>query len=340
VDEAHRRAHRGAASFANAVLRRIARSPRLEDWPVEEGKRHVRLAIEYSHPDFLVERWLERWGSDRTLALLEANNRPKPIQLLAFRHRGGREVLAEALIDAGLGIEPSLLSPLGLTVRYGNPFKTEAFAQGHFYVQDEISQVAALLLRPQPGERILDAAAAPGGKGFALHACEPASRLILADVSPPRLDTLRANLRRLRLSIPTLLADAGALPFGAVFDRVVLDLPCSGTGTLRKNPEIKWRISPQEVGRLADSAVRMLAGSARQVAPGGLLLAITCSLEVEENEAVVENFLVGHPEFQPVELAPQLPPSLVPFAEGPGRWRVFPGGDHDGFTVHVLRRKA
>jgi len=338
VEEAHRRAHRGAASFVNAVLRRIARSPELDAWPVEEREKHRRLAIEYSHPDFLVGRWLERWGGERTVSLLRANNRSKPMQLLAFRHRGGRELLAEELIDGGLGVEPSVLSPLGLTVRHGNPLKTEAFAQGKFYVQDEVSQVAALLLRPKPGERILDAAAAPGGKGFALYACEPEIRLTLADVSIPRLDTLRANLRRLDLRIPTLLADAGALPFAPVFDRVVLDLPCTGTGTLRKNPEIKWRLSSSEVGRLASSAARLLTGGAARVAPGGVLMAITCSLEAEENETVVEAFLAQRRDFAPVALEEVVPTALATRVEAPGRWRVFPGDDHDGFTVHVLRR--
>ena len=305
---------------------------------MDEKERHRRLAIEYSHPDFLVRRWMERWGAERTVELLKANNRPKPMQLLAFRHRGGRELLAEALIDAGLGVEPSSMSPLGLTVRYGNALKTEAFAAGQFYIQDEISQVAALLRRPRPGERILDAAAAPGGKGFALYACEPEIRLMLADVSPPRLDLLRANLRRLGLDLPLLLADAGQPPFHAAFDRVVLDLPCTGTGTLRKNPEIKWRLSPGEVGRLAETGARLLRGSAAQVAPGGLLMAVTCSLEAEENEEVVEHFLADHPNFEPLPLEESVPQSLLSCIEAPGRWRAFPGDDHDGFTVHVLRR--
>lgn len=340
VEHARRQTHRGGASFANAVLRRIARNRDLADWPVEEKDSLKRLAIEKSHPDFLVERWQDRWGWAKTSALLDANNRPKVLQLLAFRDRGGRELLAESLIDQGVTVEPSALSPQGLVVRSGNPLRSLAYRRGDFYLQDEASQAAALLPPPRPGERVLDAAAAPGGKSFTLLAAEPEVRLLLADVSPSRLSQVRANLRRLGRDIPVVAADAGAAAFrGARFDRVILDLPCTGTGTLRKNPELKWRISQDEVGRLARQALRMLGGSAPLVAPGGNLVAITCSLEVEENEDVVHAFLAGHPEFEPLDLAGRLPFPLEEGIVGPGVWRMLPGGDHDGFTVHVMARK-
>ena len=173
VEQAHQVTHRGGASFVNGVLRRIARAPDLAAWPVRESDPVRRLGIELSHPDFLVARWLARFGTARTIELLTANNRAKPLQLLAFRDRGGRELLAEALIDEGLEVEPAALSPLGLTVRRGNPLATAAFRRGDCYVQDETSQAAALLPPPKPGERVLDAAAAPGGKAFALVAWEP-----------------------------------------------------------------------------------------------------------------------------------------------------------------------
>ncbi len=236
VEQAHQLTHRGGASFVNGVLRSIARAPRLDDWPVADPNPVRRLAIEMSHPDFLVSRWLDRFGSERTRDLLAANNRSKPLQLLAFRDRGGRELLAETLIDEGLEIEPTSLSTLGLTVRRGNPLTSSAFARGDFYIQDEASQAAALLPPPQPGETVLDAAAAPGGKSFALLAHEPTLRVTAADVSLARLGVLRANLRRLRRELPLLLADAGAPPFSGTFDRVVLDLPCTGTGTLAAAP--------------------------------------------------------------------------------------------------------
>jgi 16S rRNA (cytosine967-C5)-methyltransferase len=338
VEQAHQATHRGGASFVNGVLRRIARAPRLEDWPVQDPDPVRRLAIEKSHPDFLVARWVERFGIDRTRDLLDANNRAKAMQVLAFRDRGGRELLAEALIDEGLEVEPATLSPLGLIVRRGNPLSTAAFQRGELYVQDEASQAAALIPPPRPGETILDAAAAPGGKSFSLLAWEPRVKLTLADVSAARASLLRANLLRLRRPLPLVLADAGAPPFERPFDRVILDLPCTGTGTLRRHPEIKWRISEEEIGRLSRQALRLMESAAPLVAPGGLLVTITCSLEREENEDVVARFLATHPELSLLPLADLLEKPVAASVTGPGAWRALTGGDHDGFSVHVLTK--
>lgn len=342
VEQAHQLTHRGGASFVNGVLRRVARDPSPEAWPVQEADPVRKLGIERSHPDFLVARWIERLGRERALDLMDANNRPKPMQLLAFRDHGGRELLAEALIDEGLEVEPATLSPLGLTVRRGNPIATAAFRRGDFYIQDEASQAAALMPPPRPGETVFDAAAAPGGKSFSLLAREPGVRIVAGDVSLARAATLRANLSRLHRELPLVLGDAGVPALRGPFDRVILDLPCSGTGTLRRHPELKWRISEGEIGRLTQQALRLLAGASPLVAPGGLLVAITCSLEREENEDVVARFLrsglssgVGF-SLEPLEDVLEAP--LAAGLLGPGAWRTLTGGDHDGFTVHVLRK--
>jgi 16S rRNA (cytosine967-C5)-methyltransferase len=338
VEQSHGRSHRGGSSFVNAVLRRIARNPVLQAWPVAESDPVVRLAVETSHPDLLVRRWLPRFGERATRALLAANNRPKPLHLLAFRDRGGRELAAEALIEAGLEVEPSALAPLGLTVRDGLPWGTAPFLAGGLYAQDEASQVAALVPPPVAGERVLDVAAAPGGKSFSLLAFEPDVRIVAADRALGRLAVLEGNLRRLRRRIPLICADGRRPPFGARFDRVVVDLPCSGTGTLRKNPELKWRLSEAEIGRLAALGRELLEGAAAAVAPGGRLVAITCSIEPEENEQLVAGFLADWPEFAREPLPPLLPPAHAKFVTSHGLWRMLPGGGHDGFTVQVLRR--
>lgn len=338
VDHAARATHRGGASFVNAVLRRIARSPDLAAWPVREEDPVRRLGVEWSHPDFLVARWIDRFGRDRATAVLEANNRPKPLHLLAFKDRGGRELLAERLIDAGLEVDPSTLAPSGLVVRSGEPFGTDAFRDGDVYVQDEASQVAALLPPPRSGERVLDAAAAPGGKAFALVAQEPAVRLFLADLDPGRVGVLASNLRRLRRRLPVVAADGTRPPWRRPFDRVILDLPCTGTGTFRKHPELKWRISEDEIGRLSRQALALLEGAAPVVGEMGLLVAVTCSLEAEENEDVVAAFLARRPEFERVDLGEVLSSPQARWIRGPGFWRILPARDHDGFSVHVLRR--
>lgn len=342
VEEAGRLTHRGGASFVNAVLRRIARSPRLSEWPVTVGDSTRRTAIAMSSPDFLVRRWTAQFGEERTRQILAANNRPKPFHLLAFRDRGGRELLAEHLIDEGFEVEPSLVSPVGLTVLSGNPLSSLSYSRGEFYIQDEASQAAALVPPPRAGERVLDAAAAPGGKTFALLAAEPEVQVVLADVSTSRLATLGVNLLRLGRRLPVLAADAVAPPFSAhalPFDRVVIDLPCTGTGTLRKHPELKWRITEREIGRLSRQALRLLLGVAPLVKRGGLLVAITCSLEREENEDVAREFLDARVDFACAELEGRLSPEYAAGLEAPGRWRLFPEQGHDGFTVHVFARR-
>lgn len=338
VDEALARCHRGAGSFVNAVLRRIARDPHLGAWPVEETDPVRRLGLETSHPDLLVRRWLDRFGEERTRNLLDANNRPRPMHLLAFRDRGGRELLAERLIDEGIEVDASRISPLGLTVREGDPLATQAFARGDFYIQDEAGQAAALVPEPRPGETVLDAAAAPGGKGLALVAFESTVRVTAADASIERIDRLASNFRRLRRDLPIVLADAARAPFAARFDRVIVDYPCTGTGTLRKNPELKWRWSERELARLAAQALDLVSGAAAAVAPGGLLVAISCSLETEENEGVTGRWLSGGPGFGPVELAAPASGASDDVEVGLGIWRLPTADEHDGFTVQVFRR--
>lgn len=340
VEQALHATHRGGASFTNAVLRRLARSRRLEDWPVKEEDPVRRLAIELSHPDFLVARWLERFGEARARSILEVNNRAKPWHVLAFCDRGGRELLAEKLIDEGLEVEPSAFAPLGLRVRDGNPLESEAFARGELYVQDEASQAAALVPPPQKQESVLDVAAAPGGKLFALLASEPTVRCTAADCSLERIGQLVQNQVRLQRSFPIVAMDAARPALKRQFGRVVADLPCSGTGTLRKNPELKWRLREQDVDRLAREGLVLLDGAAPLVRPGGLLTVITCSLEREENEEVTEQFLARHDDFAPLPAERLSGPSGAESITAPGFWRLFPAADHDGFTVSVLIRKT
>jgi len=173
---------------------------------------------------------------------------------------------------------------------------------------------------------------------------------ILMDVAIGRIDLLRRNLRRLGRHLPMVIADAAAPAFAAAaappanadgprgFDRVVADLPCTGTGTLRRHPELKWRISESEIGRLSQQALRLLAGVAPLVRPGGLLVAITCSLEAEENEQVAASFLDAHPDFERLPLDGRLDPPLIQGILGPGAWQVLTGDDHDGFSVSVLAK--
>lgn len=338
VEEARRRVPR-SASFVNGVLRRISRSPRLEDWPVEIADPIERLAAETSHPRFLVERWRSAFGTERAAEILDANNRRRPLQLLGFSDRGGRDELARRLRAEGVETRPLALSPFALEVVDGDPLATCAYLEGDLYVQDQASQAAALVPAARKDEEVFDAAAAPGGKSFALLASEPALRIVAADVSIARVAITSDNCRRLRRPLRLLAAAAARPALARRFDRVVADLPCSGTGILGRHPDLKWRLSEAEIGRLSSEALELLAGVAELVRPGGLLIAITCSIEDEENEEVVKELLRDRSEFALLPLEELLEPRVAECVRGPGLWRLFPTRRNDGFTVQVLRKR-
>jgi 16S rRNA (cytosine967-C5)-methyltransferase len=233
--------------------------------------------------------------------------------------------------------EPSLLSPLALTVLSGNPIRSPLFAAGHFTVQDLGSQALPLLL-PR-GETLVDLAAAPGGKSFSAVLHGHARRACALDRSVERLNRLAEN--RVRLGIFEVLPAAGDLLAAPLpsegSERVLFDAPCSGTGTLRKNPEIRYRVTPAAIERLARSQEAGLGAAADLLAPGAFLLYATCSLEEEENERVVQRVLARRPEIEPAAIA--VSGELAAFVSG-NRFRLLPASANDGFTAHLLRRRA
>ena len=338
VDHARDSGGEGAARLVNGVLRGILLLPPPSAPGEPDGAgRGARLAAFYSHPLFLVERWLARFGPDATRRLLEADNEAPRLDLLVGPRGGTREDARAALAREGVETEPSPLVPRALTVLSGNPLRSELLASGAYSVQDVGSQVLPLLL--PPGDLLVDLAAAPGGKSMSALAHGRARRAIALDVSPARLGRVSENARRLELrGLASVAADVSRPPLPERrFERVLLDAPCSGTGTLRKNPEIRYRVTPEAIERLARSQEEWLASAARLLAPGGLLLYATCSLEEEENERVVARVLAGDPS---LERAPIEPPASALTARIEGdRFRILPDDRSDGFTAHLMRRK-
>ena len=339
VDEAVRQARASggdrAAKLVNAVLRRLAERPALPT-PAPAGST-AELARASSHPEFLVKRWVERFGRAEACRILESDNAPSAIDLLVNPHRTDREALRAALVEEGVETETSALSPLGLTVTAGNPLRSPLLAAGHFTVQDVGAQALSLLI--PPGDLLVDLAAAPGGKTFAALALGRARRALALDRSTGRLRRFVDNARRLGMTeARAVAADFLEPPLKAgQFDRVIFDAPCSGTGTLRKNPEIRYRVTPAAIDELARTQTRALARAADLLAPGGYLLYATCSLEAEENERVVEEVLAERPGLALAGIEP--PEALRPFVSG-ARFRLLPDESTDGFTAHLLRRET
>ena len=338
VDEAVRQARAAggerAAKLVNAVLRKLADRP-----PPERSATGspAEIARETSHPEFLVRRWMERFGRETACRILDADNIPSALDLLVNPRRTSRETLRAALALEGIESEESPVSPLALSILSGNAIASPLLEAGHFTVQDVGAQALALLL--PAGEVLVDLAAAPGGKSFAALALGRAEWTISLDSSTARLARFAENARR--LGMPEARAVAAdflqpPLPAGE-FDRVLLDAPCSGTGTLRKIPEIRYRLSVGGISRLAASQAAALRGATALLAPGGYLLYATCSLEREENEDVVAAVLA---ETSGLELASIEPPvALSGFVTG-ARFQILPDARTDGFTAHLLRRNA
>lgn len=289
-----------AAGFANAILRRLARERGALTWP-DRSDPIEHLAVVHSHPRWLVARWVARAGVEEAERWLRFNNQPPALTLAVNRQRASREALAAALAGEGIETTPTVLAPHGLIVTAGRALTAEAFRSGACVVQDEASQLIPELVAAVPGDTVLDACAAPGGKTVALAAqCAPSGRVVAADVRARRITLLRETLSRCRLenvSVVHVPADGG-LPFrDGTFARVLVDAPCSGLGTVRRDPDIRWRRVAADLRPLAQGQLQLLRRLAPLVASGGQMVYSTCSSEPEENDEVVAAFLAEHPHF-------------------------------------------
>lgn len=281
--------------FVNAVLRALLRAGPASP----EGERPEDLAIRYSHPLWLVRRLVERWGREGACQVMEHNNRrPSPVVWVnPFRidlHEFCRRLEERELPFAVL---PGLSQAVRIEARgfVRDPF----YQQGWCFFMDPASQAVAEWCPVESARRLADLCAAPGGKSFILaHRCRPGAQLICGDHHRRRLESLRRRAQELRVPIPAwvLLDAARPLPFAAALDFILLDVPCSGLGTLQANPDLKWFVEEQDLLRHQARQSAMIISAYRALAPGGRLVYATCSTEPEENEQVVHAFLSGHPE--------------------------------------------
>jgi 16S rRNA (cytosine967-C5)-methyltransferase len=333
VELTKRRHGIGASKLANAVLRRLDRErDRLvvatpED-PVEA------LAFEHSHPRWLVARWIARWGADETRLLLEANNREAP--LVARPYHVVREQLEAMLESAGVTLSdaPLVADSLVLTSGVGAMTELGAFKQGLFHLQDPASTLVTRYAAFAPGSQVADLCAAPGGK--TLELARTAGTVFAGDASFARLARVRDNVRR--LDATNVVPFVGDARFPAVrgMDAVLIDVPCTGTGTFRRHPDARWRLRVSDLAVLPAVQRSILRAAATAVRPGGLLVYSTCSLETEENDAQIESFLSDSPEWR-LEPPPEgaVPASVL----DAGRLRVLPQRHGtDGAFAARLRR--
>jgi 16S rRNA (cytosine967-C5)-methyltransferase len=332
---------RSAASFVNAVLRKITSAHVDAATEIPKAPDATTLAAASAHPEWLVARWTERYSLETTHQICLHNQTIPPT---AIRVRD--DETAKELADSGMQLSPGLLLNDARRVKSGDLTKAQPYRDGRASIQDEASQLVALLLGR--GQKILDCCAAPGSKTALLAAENPRSQLIATDLHPHRARLLRELT--MSSNIQVLAADARHLPFLPGFDRILADVPCSGTGTLARNPEIKWRLTPADLLDLQARQIAILKSTLALLAPGGRLLYSTCSLEREENEDVVSAALTDPAAFSLVDSRQELAQlqrsgelvwkNIDSLLSGP-YLRTIPGVHPcDGFFAAIIERHA
>jgi 16S rRNA (cytosine967-C5)-methyltransferase len=340
VEAAKEIAPRGAG-LVNAVLRKVAAN---EERPgvvrLPDASPLDRLAVETSHPRWLVRRWAERFGRDAVAAVLAADNADSAVDLLADPLVGSREEVRALLERDGVLAKPSDWAPLALTALEGDAIGHPLVRSGQLAVVDAAAQ--ALVEIVPAAAVVADLTAAPGGKTRALLARGKARRVVALERQPSRALRLARNLSGggRRGEVLVVLADAAHPPLApGSFESVLLDAPCSGTGTLRKNPEIRSRLRREDFASLATLQRELLSSAIDLLVTGGTVTWITCSLEPEENEDVVDAVLAerGDAIRLRAEEMP-VPASLVPWTRPDGLVRILPGPENDGFSALIVRR--
>jgi 16S rRNA (cytosine967-C5)-methyltransferase len=327
------------AEYTNAVLRSFARRGAREREPALPRDPVDALATRCSFPTWLAARWVERYGAVDAEALMRALNERPPVTLRANTLRVTRDALAARLeAEDNVATRPTPHAPEGLVAaRAGEPGAWRAFADGACVAQDEASMLVARLLEPGPGDTVADVCAAPGTKTTHLaQLMENRGRILAMDPQPVRLARVKDAAERLGISIVETVAGTAqeaALARRETCEAVLVDAPCSNLGVLRRNPEVKWRRRAEDVAGVAARQTEILSAAATMLKPGGRLVYATCSLEPEENEGVIGEFLARRPDFR-VE-----PPASFPLALDAGVLRLRPDRlGTDGFTAVRLRR--
>ncbi|MCJ7705775.1 MAG: 16S rRNA (cytosine(967)-C(5))-methyltransferase RsmB [Desulfobacterales bacterium] len=345
VELAKRHRGSGGGGFVNAILRSFLRKKEEIPCPEINHDPALHLSVIHSHPLWLVRRWIGEMGIEETLNACVFNNTISPLTLRTNTLKMSREELIEKLRKKGFKAIPATFSLEGILLDDPPPVSELPFLNdGFFIIQDEASQLVTSVLDPKAGEKILDGCASPGGKtSHIAQRMENRGEVYALDLTRDKLVFVEEMCQRLGIKIvKTLKGDATqSLPVleEMQFDRVLADVPCSGFGTLRKNPDLKWRKGEGDIKRLSELQMAILTHLSGYVKKGGVLVYSTCTVFREENEGVVENFLNGHPEFRLESVYGVLPEKCHPLVID-GYLKTFPPkGGMDGFFVARLIKK-
>jgi 16S rRNA (cytosine967-C5)-methyltransferase len=342
VEIAKRRGKK-ASGFVNGVLRATLRKKAELRLPSKQKNWLKHVSLLHSHPEWMVAKWERAFGREQTEAMCEANNRRPPLVLRVNSHRITREALLADLQEQGIAAKLSEVSPYGLVLEDGlDVTKLPAFRDGLCTVQDESSMLVAPALSPEPGQRVLDCCAAPGGKTTHLaELMRDQGELLAVDIHEHKIKLIENAAKRLGLSaIRTRAGDIRDVVAGAsTFDRILLDAPCSGLGVIRRKPDLKWKKRPEDVQEIVSIQRDLLETVSKALRPGGVLVYSTCTVTDEENIGVVRDFLARHPEFAADPITPYLPKAVHGAIVDGAFVTLMPQQfDSDGFFIARLRR--
>ncbi|MEC3653646.1 16S rRNA (cytosine(967)-C(5))-methyltransferase RsmB [Bacillus siamensis] len=344
VEIAKKRGHKGIASFVNGILRSLQREGAPSFAEIEDPI--LRLSTETSHPEWLVKEWVEAYGFEAAEKICRIHLVP-PKQTLRVNHiKADRETMLDKMENAGLEAEAGDLSPDAIKLLKGSIANTEFFQNGQVSIQDESSMLVARALDPKPGETVLDACAAPGGKSAHIaELMENEGSLTSLDLHRHKVKLIKEGAERLGLTIidaQTMDARKAGDAFGAErFDRVLVDAPCSGFGVIRRKPDMKYTKTPDDSRRLSEIQLGILREIAPLVKKGGTLVYSTCTMDRTENDEVMHAFIQEHPEFEPdLSLEKRLPEKARPFVQD-GSLQILPHYfGTDGFFISSMRKKG
>lgn len=344
VNLAKKYVHGGAAGFVNGILRNFSRR-KAEMMKIESGDKLEFLSIKYSHPKWMVKRWIKAYGEDFTERLLNANNSKPKLNLRVNTLKTDKDTLKQALTNYGYEVHDTKYAKDGIVVE--NPVRItdiDEFIQGHFTIQDESSMLVAQIANPKEDSIILDLCSAPGGKATHLaQIMNNKGRIICWDIYEHKLELVRENASRLGINIiETKLQDAQVLDESmiGIADICIVDAPCSGLGIIRRRPEIKWNRKEEDIEDLVKIQRNILNNASKYVKPGGLIIYSTCTIEENENINMIEEFLNKNKDFT---LSPF--DQLISFDENmssskEGYIQMFPNiHGTDGFFISRIKKK-
>ncbi|MCR9038086.1 16S rRNA (cytosine(967)-C(5))-methyltransferase RsmB [Bacillus sp. L381] len=344
VEIAKKRGHKGIASFVNGILRSLQREGAPSFAEIEDPV--LRLSTETSHPEWLVKEWVEAYGFEAAEKICRIHLVPPKQTLRVNRIKADKETLLNEMENAGLEAEAGDLSPDAIKLLKGSIASTEFFQNGQVSIQDESSMLVARALDPKPGETVLDACAAPGGKSAHIaELMQNEGSLTSLDLHRHKVKLIQEGAERLGLTIinaQTMDARKAGDAFGAErFDRILVDAPCSGFGVIRRKPDMKYTKTPEDSRRLSEIQLGILREIAPLVKKGGTLVYSTCTMDRTENEEVMHAFIQEHPEFEPdLSLEKRLPEKARAFVQD-GSLQILPHYfGTDGFFISSMRKKG